>query len=193
MNRIYKISYYVLYLLRMILYPMRFTGRENAPEGAAIVCANHSSYIDPILLAFAFGPKHYLRFMAKIELFQNKFLSWLIRTYGGFPIDRGNSDITAIRTAMKILRDGGKVMMFPEGTRVSEDDAVAGKSGAVRLAMKLKVPIVPVYITRGKKLFHRTEIHIGPPYMIDASASAEFDVLAGQLMEKIYALKAGTK
>ena len=189
MNRIYKISYYILYPLRMLLYPMRTTGREHVPEGAAIVCATHSSYMDPILLAFAFGPAHYLRFMAKIELFRNKFLAWLIRTYGAFPIDRGNNDITAIRTAMKILRDGGKVMMFPEGTRVSEDDAVAGKSGAVRLAMKLKVPIIPAYITRGKKLFHRTEIHIGRPYTVDAGEN--FDALTSQLMEKIYELKAG--
>lgn len=189
MNRVYKISYYILFILRAIFYPMKIKGRENIPDGAAMVCCNHSNNIDPILLAYAIGAKHPLHFMAKAELFKTKFLSRVIKIYGGFSIDRGKNDINSIRTAMKLLKDGEKIGIFPEGTRASEDDEVEGKTGTVRLAMKMKVPVLPVYMTRNKRLFHRVYAWIGEPYYVAAEPGADFALLSAELMKKIYGLK----
>jgi len=180
----YHFVYSALRPLCALLYPLRILGRENIPEGPAIICANHSNYIDPILIAYAFTKKHWIHFMAKIELFKIPVLGWILRKIGTFPVDRGSADIGSIRTAMRYLKEGAKVMIFPEGTRVSADDAVAAKSGAVRLASKLKVPIIPVHIPRGKKIFRRVLLIIGKPYQVTASAG-EYDSAAGELMHRI--------
>jgi len=190
MNRVYT---FILCLIRpffCLFYPYRVSGRENRPEGAAIVCANHTSLIDPIYLAIAFGSKHQLRFMAKKELSKVPLVGWILGKAGIFYVDRNHNDIDAIRTAMKALKDGSKIMMFPEGTRVAEDEAVAAKTGSVRLAVKLGVPIVPVYVPGNKKLFRRLHVVIGEPYFIERETELNSDELAAELMSKIAALKA---
>ncbi|HHU23167.1 MAG TPA: 1-acyl-sn-glycerol-3-phosphate acyltransferase [Clostridiales bacterium] len=194
MTRAYLILYNILRPIAALLYPLKVTGRELVPEGAAIVCAPHSSYVDAVLLALALGKKHILRFMAKAELFSVPVIGWVMRKCGAFGVNRGSSDINAIRTAIKYLKNGEKIMIFPEGTRVASDDAVAAKSGAVRLASKLGVPIVPVYLPRNKKVFSRVHIRIGEPFRIDAAdkANTNYSELAEKLMSKIYELKPET-
>jgi 1-acyl-sn-glycerol-3-phosphate acyltransferase len=146
MNKFFLFAYIVLYIFKTVLYPLKTKGRENIPEGPAMVCANHSSYTDPIMISYAFGLPNILHFMAKIELFRIPLLGRYIKAMGSFGVDRGTNDMNAVRTAMKYIKSGEKVMIFPEGTRVLEEDAAAGKIGAVRIAMRLNVPIVPVYI-----------------------------------------------
>lgn len=190
MNTAFFIAYCILYVFKIILYPLVYTGRENIPEGPAMVCANHSSNADPILISYAVGLKNMMHFMAKIELFRIPLLGRILTAMGSFAVDRGNNDMVAVRTAMRYLKSGEKVMIFPEGTRVRESDAVAGKAGAVRLALRLRVPIVPVYITSNKRLFRKTYVNIGKPYYIDPSKTSEdSDELAAELMRKIYELE----
>ena len=189
--------YHFLYIVARpflgLWHPIRISGRENVPEGAAIVCANHSNMVDPFLVAFSFGYSHFMRFMAKKELKSVPVIGWLLDKAGVFFVDRGASDIDAIRTAMKALKAGDKVMMFPEGTRVSSDDAVAAKTGAVRLASKLGVPIVPVYVPRQKKPFCRLNVVVGEPYVIDKAAGRDSEACAAELMDRIAGLKAVAK
>lgn len=190
-----RIMYIVLLtLLRPIvalLYPARCTGRENIPAGAAIVCPNHSNFIDPLLVAYAVGPKVFLRCMAKKELFKIPLLGWLLKVCGAFGVNRGETDINAIRAAVKILRENGKILIFPEGTR-SGDDNTAAKTGAVRLAVRYGIPLVPVYLTRRKKVFSRAELVIGKPYIPEAGRHGEYSEAADRLMENIYALRPDT-
>ena len=169
-----------------VLYPRRRNICAAMPEGAAIVCANHSNYIDPVLIAIAAGKKHWLHFMAKVELSRSKLLDVIIRGLGAFYVNRNSNDLSAIRTAMGLLKHGEKVGIFPEGTRVSEDDAVTAKNGAVRLAMRLGVPVVPVFISRNKKLFRKVDLVIGEAYYIDKDS--DNDEATRVLMEKIHAL-----
>lgn len=166
-------------------------GRENIPEGGAVICANHSSLKDPVALAFAMSLKHHPRFMAKIELMRVPILGFLLKKGGIFGVNRGNSDITAIKTAMKLLKDGEKVVIFPEGTRVESADASAAKTGAIMLASKVGVPILPVYIPRTKRLFKKIEVVIGKPYTIEKlkGGSEAYSVYARELMQKIEELK----
>ena len=80
-------------------------------------------------------------------------------------------------------------MMFPEGTRVGDNDSVPAKSGAVRIASKMKAPILPIYITPGKKIFRSSKVIIGTPYTIEAPADKNYLPLADELMIKIQALE----
>ena len=186
---------YCLYVILVwpfthIFCPTKVSGRENFPKGAAIVCANHSSNFDAPVFATYIGLKNKVHFMSKAELLEIPVLGFLLKQAGVFPVYRGeNTDIQAIRTAMKILKSGDKVMMFPQGTRVLEGEYVAAKTGAVRIAAKLGVPILPVYITTGGKFFHRSDIVVGEPYTIDRAAGHDWEPAAAELLSKISSLE----
>ena len=189
MNRLYQVIVCILRPFFFLLFPYKVSGRENRSEGAAIVCANHSSMIDPFFIAFGYGKDYQLQFMAKKEISKIPIVGWVLAKAGIFFVNRGANDVDAIRTAMKVLKSGGKIMMFPEGTRVPEEKAVAAKTGAVRLASKLNVPLVPVYIPPKQKLFSRVHVRIGAPFQVDKSGGKSDSELAEELMSKIYALK----
>ncbi|MGI5984260.1 MAG: 1-acyl-sn-glycerol-3-phosphate acyltransferase [Clostridiales bacterium] len=189
MNTAYFIYYIIAYPFVRLIFPCRFRGKENIPDEPVIVCANHSSLLDPVLIGLAFGPKRQLHFMAKAELFKIPVLSGFLRSIGAFPVVRGETDIGAVRTAMKHLKNGRQIMMFPEGTRVSESDSVAAKSGAVRIATKLKVPILPVYVSTDKRAFRMSKVVIGKSYMLEAPQSKDYVPLADELMKKIKVLE----
>jgi len=192
MKGLYWLGYILLYPFFHILFRIRVKGRENIPEGPALICANHSAYSDPPILAFAFGFKHFMRFMAKIELIRIPVFGSLLKLAGTIGVNRGKSDVKAIKTALGALKSGEKVAIFPEGTRVSESDAVSAKTGAIMLASKTGVPIVPVYIPRHKKFFSTVNVVIGEPYVLDrikGGGSEAYSVYANELMRKIEALK----
>ncbi len=190
MRFLYVLYSCLCYPFIWLFCPCRVTGRGNIPKGPAIVCANHSSNFDPVMMALYFGMKHQLYFMAKAELLEIPVLGPMLRGAGVFPIKRGNNtDIKAIRTAMGILKDGGKVMIFPEGTRVLEGESVAAKSGAVRIAAKLNVPILPVFLTSGRKAFRINRMVIGEPYHITAPADKNYEAVSDELLNKIRQLE----
>ena len=129
-----------------VLTPMRVRDREKIPgEGKAILCCNHASMLDPLRLAY--GQKRQIYFMAKEELFRNKFVSLIITALGAFPVSRGKGDKTAIRTAKMILDEGRMLGIFIEGTRSRDGRFLRPKSGAVMLAHNCGAPIVPCCIT----------------------------------------------
>lgn len=182
-------AYYALWIKRLtpllnILYPCKVYGKENIIDKPCIVCANHSNYIDPLLVALAFGKEHPIHFMAKIELFKNKILAGLLDQVGAFGVDRDGADISAVRAVMKYVRAGEKVGIFPEGTRVSVDGAVEAKPGAARMAAKLRVPIVPVFVSRKKWVFRKVKIVIGEPIYV-AADTEDFQKVTNDLMDKI--------
>lgn len=188
-ERLYRFAYDVCRVLAWVLYPHRYYGRENVPEGAAIICAPHSNALDPILVSLALGRKHYVRHLAKIETRKMPFIGWFMSKCGSIFVRRGESDIDSFKQCIRALKAGEKLMIFPEGTRVHGEDVVEPKNGAVRLAARLRVPIVPVYIPRDKKLFRRMEVVIGEPYYVDAAPHADYDALAREGMDQIWALK----
>lgn len=167
-----------------ILYPFTVYGKENIIDQPCLVCANHSNYIDPVLLALAYGGHRQIHFMAKIELFKMKKFGAFLTKLGAFGVDRDGADISAIRTVMKYIRAGETVGIFPEGTRVRTDGEVEAKSGAVRMAAKLRVPIVPVYINRRKWIFRKVKIVIGEPIYVPANTE-DFQQVTNELMNTI--------
>ena len=161
-NHFYFFWRAVVMLPFKLIKGMRFKGSENVPEdGAYILASNHREAVDPIMLGC--GLKRQVQFMAKAELSAVKFFGNLLRSLGVFFVKRGENDMGAIRTMMGLLKSGEKVGIFPEGTRVSEPDKVAAKDGAVRIAMRLGVPIIPAFISRKKRIFRKVDVVIGEP------------------------------
>ena len=184
----YRLVYCLLWPICHLIYPMVVSGRENIPAGACIICANHSNYIDPLLLLYAFTLKNFLFTMSKKENMDLPVIGKIYKWCGAFPVERGSVDIKAVRTVYSLLKGGKKVVIFPEGTRTAVDNEQAGKSGAVRFAAKTQLPIVPVFITRGKRIFRRVKINIGAPYRVELRAPSEAAEETAALMRRIFAL-----
>ena len=127
-NKFYEFIWSILRPIFSLLHPLRVEGLENVPqEGPVLLCPNHSSAIDPILLVIALGRRYPIRIMAKQQLLKIPVLGAILRGIGVFPVDRGNSDIGAVKTAIRSLKDGWNLLLFPEGTRVREPGTVAVK------------------------------------------------------------------
>ncbi|MBP5166916.1 MAG: 1-acyl-sn-glycerol-3-phosphate acyltransferase [Oscillospiraceae bacterium] len=191
MSTVYRIYYNILFVIYHFIYRMRVLHADRVPEGPMLVCGNHTSLSDPIIISLALGKKTFVRYMAKIELMRIPLLGALLRAIGTFGVDRGNSDITAVRTAMRILKDGGTVGIFPEGKRVSEEEKASAKTGAIMLASKTGAKILPVYVPRKRRLFGRLNVVIGEPYTVERThgGAETYAPIAGELLEKINMLK----
>ena len=148
MRMFYAVIYTIIWPFFNLVHPHRAIGREHIPEGGVLVCGNHTSLSDPLFLAFAFHKKYQLRPMAKAELLRVPFIGWILKRVGVFGVERGKSDVGAIKQAMKYLKEGEKVLLYPEGTRVraSRGEESEPKTGAAMLAVRCGVPILPVYV-----------------------------------------------
>ena len=127
-------------------FRVRIVGTEQIPDtGAAIIAPNHKNFLDAFFVGLAM--RRHVRFMAKIELFKGPLRELFLRL-GAFPVRRGESDTEAVETAREILAGGGLVVVFPEGTRVEQVDALGSPHhGAGRLALETGAPIIPAAIT----------------------------------------------
>ena len=105
-------------------------GKENIPEGPVVICCNHSAASDPIYLLGKARLPEIVPIMAKQELMKIPVLGWLYQKLGAIPLDRSGSDLVAIKTAMKALREGKKLLIFPEGTRVRCKNGNCRRCGA---------------------------------------------------------------
>lgn len=133
--------------LGKLLIRYKGIGTENIPkDGGFILCCNHTSMIDIGILVLT-CPRP-IRFMAKEELFKNPILAWFFRHMGGFPIARGKGDSKAMELAESIVRDGGILGIFPEGTRTKEPDGHPGrgKAGAAVIASATGADVLPACI-----------------------------------------------
>lgn len=175
----------------LLLHPIEVSGKENLPEDETVLlCANHSSAWDPILLILALKDEYPLRIMAKKQLFQIPVVGGFLKMMGVFPVDRGNSDISAIRTAIQSLKDGYSLLVFPEGTRVKEPGQVRPKGGVVMIGVRSGVKLLPVFIGTEKKLFHKVPIRIGetyaPAYTGRHGTAEEYQAGADEVMRRVY-------
>lgn len=195
MRFFYALLYSIAWPFFSLFHPCKAVGREHIPEGGALVCANHTALCDPLLLAFAFHRKNQVRVMAKAELIAVPVIGWLLNKAGVFAVERGKSDVGAIKKAMKFLKSGEKVLLFPEGTRVKDGETGGeAKTGAAMLAVRTGVPILPVYIPEKKRWFRPTTVVIGEPYYPETAekraTSEEYHAIADEMMARVRALKA---
>ncbi len=193
-DRVYRIVFWPVFLIFSLFHPVKVIGRENIPEGACVITPNHSAYADPIIAVCAFGAKMPLRIMAKEELFHIPVVGWVLVKCGIFGVNRGQNDVAAVKRAIKVLKEGCRLMMFPEGTRVKDENAAQdAKTGAIMFAARTGSPLVPVFIPRKKNWFRFTKIVIGEAYYPDVpqrkATQQDYQVAADDLLKRIYALE----
>ena len=142
-------------MVSRVFWKIEFRGVENIPErGGVIIAANHQTYIDPFWLSLPIKrPTRYLAWSAAFGWpIVGKCLVW----FGAWPIALEGSDPAAIRRSLQFLRDGGVVVIFPEGARSNATGSLDRfKAGAVRLALEAQVPILPVTIKGGNRVWPR--------------------------------------
>mgnify|MGYP000787403163 CR=1 FL=1 len=185
---IYVIGKILLSPILLLLLRPRVRGKRHLwRRGSAILVSNHWALTDPILIALI-CPR-IIHYMAKKELFDIKGLGPLITALGAFPVDRSKADINAIKLSLKAVRDGRKLLIFPEGTtRHKEGDEA--KEGAARIALKTGAPILPIYISENKKFRSNVYVVIGEPFTPEPTRTKEGSrALADEIMRRIYALK----
>jgi len=135
-------------------FGLRVLWRHRVPgEGGVLLVANHQSYLDP-MIAVA-GLRRMVSFMARSTLFQNRFFGRLIRSVNAFPIDREGRDTRAIREAIRRLREGGALLIFPEGTRTRDGSVGVLRGGMDIVARRARVPVVPVAIDGAFRVWPR--------------------------------------
>jgi 1-acyl-sn-glycerol-3-phosphate acyltransferase len=131
-----------------------FQGQDNVPrKGGAILAINHTSYLDFALAGTAALPANrYVRFMAKKELFDNKIAGPLLRGMHHINVDRSNGSASFV-AALRALKSGEIIGIFPEGTISTSFEIKGLKSGAVRLAMGAGVPVIPTIVWGGQRVY----------------------------------------
>lgn len=196
MNRAwYCFCYLIFRPLFFLIHPVfRTRGRERVPEGACLLCSNHSGMGDPFWLIFALHPNPMFRSMAKIELMKTPVLGAFLRSMGVFGVNRGHHDMAAVHQAAEVLKSGQKLLLNPEGTRVKKGQHVRAKTGAVRLAAQTGAPIVPIYISPRPHWFSPVKVIFGEPITVAGDperTSEEYHNLSDQLLQTIYRLGEG--
>ena len=145
---------FILTPLLKMLAKISVIGMENLPvAGGAIVACNHVSFFDGFALQLALPRPIF--FMGKEENFKNPFLRFFMYQIGAFPVKRGTYDRGALDQAMRILRSGEILGMFPEGTRTYGKGLVEAKGGAAILAIKMNCSIVPIALAGTQNLLKR--------------------------------------
>ena len=153
-----------------ILFPFKLVGAEKVEDGACVLVGNHYRIWDIVHMACTTQEK--VHFITKKELYKNKFLAHLCGIVEAIPVSRDGQDAKAVMTALRYLKNGEKISMFPEGTRNrTEEELLPLKGGAAMFAIKAKVPVYPVMCPHKTRLFRRTKILVGDP--IDLSAFYE--------------------
>jgi 1-acyl-sn-glycerol-3-phosphate acyltransferase len=180
-----RIANFVLGVLFHIVFRLDITGIQNIPkQGPFIAMMNHIYFIDPILVA-TLTPRNIV-IMSKIENYHNPLLALVMHLYGTFPVHRGELDMTAIRTSLRIMEEGHGLLMAPEGTRSKTRTLQEGRDGMVWLAVRSQAPVVPVALSGQEYLGHnlrrlrRTPLRVvfGEPFCFRSAPDLQHPVTA---------------
>ncbi len=198
---VYALARFIVCGLTQLYTRMSIRGRENIPEsGGYVIAPVHRSYIDTPISACV--TRRRVRFMAKDTMWNTRWFGWLISTMGAFPVHRGTADRESFKRAIAVLADGEPLVLFPEGERKDGPTVEPLFDGAVFVAARAGVPIVPVGIggsarvlPRSAKMMYPRKVHvvIGPPITIPAGPSgraARVDITAasGALRDELQRL-----
>ena|SRR5699024_8626416 len=195
----YYFAGYLLKFLLSIFGRLKVYQKENLPKNSSgyVIACTHTGWLDIIWLGIAILPLQ-IHYMAKIELFNNKLVKWLLETLNAFPVNRENPGPSAIKIPRRLIKEGKIVGIFPSGTRTSEN--VPLKRGAVTIANYAKAPIIPVAYdgpNNFKDLFKRVKPRIifgSPLYMPeDVSRKEALQMMTEELDETLKELQAQLK
>jgi 1-acyl-sn-glycerol-3-phosphate acyltransferase len=198
-SKFYSIVVAIVRPFFFLIYPYKIINYNKVKSNRGFILAsNHLSITDPFYLIIAM--KNYsVNFMAKIELFSNKFMKWFLPKMGAFPVERGSGDMSTIEYAEHLIENNQILGIFPEGTRSKDGNIGRGRSGVAMIAGATKSDVMPVRIipkTKDNKVhpFHKTYIVFGDMIKfeelgIEKNAPSEFRTASRLIMERIAGLK----
>ena len=185
-------------LVGVVCFRIRVFGRENLPaDGGALVCANHQSFFDPVLVGLICNRR--MNYLARSTLFHFALLRWLIEFLDAIPIDREGVGLGGLKETLRRLKRGEMVLIFPEGTRSRDGEVAPLKPGFCAVARRAKVALVPIGLDgaydawpRNTKLPRRSRIHlsVGEPILPDTIATLTDEELVAELERRIRACHA---
>lgn len=181
---LYRFGHFVFRIIYRVFFRCRVHGYEHLPQcGPLIICSNHINWQDPLTIGSAL-PLHYnIKFMAKEELFRNRFMAFLLKKAGAFPVDRQKADYRAIRHSFRILEGGGVIGLFPEGTRSKTGKLQRLQEGAALIATRSGAPVLPVLVTGPYRLGGPLNVYVGPVFHIAGFDYNRRDQRKSQLRE----------
>lgn len=193
---IYWMAHALACILSKIFVPITVYGKESIPpRNSVIIASNHLSNLDPMLLGLASGRR--LSYVAKESLFKNKIFSFFLYQVGAFPIRRDYGDVSAIKEALRRLKKGGRIVVFPEGTRKSQDGPRKIQPGVGLLAVKGGATVIPAFIRNSDKILAPGATFIKPGGVtvtfgkpIQYSSSDSYPHIAESVMQAIQTLSA---
>lgn len=182
-----------------ILYRVDLKGIENIPEeGGAILCSNHIHALDSVL--YVTRIKRMVYAMGKEELFNTGFKNWFMYSMGVFPVKRDSvASEEAINVAVEHLKEGDLLAIFPEGTRNGLEKGVKPKKGVALIALRAKVPVIPMAMEGSFKPFTKIKIRIGKPMDLSEYYPQEGEkinprhlvTITNKVMDKVIELRDG--
>ena len=151
-----------IYIWCKIYYRAKIIGLENIPKNEPLIfVGNHRTYLDPPLMVAT--AKRDMRFLAKEELYQNKFLAFLGWVFEAIPVKRDEKDVSAIKESLKSLKNGMSIALFPEGTRNGLEKGQKAKDGVAFFAIRSGAKVLPCGIKGGTKENRQVTITYGKP------------------------------
>ena len=165
MNILFWILKAITWLPIRIMYPTLVKGRKNFIKGKSIVIGNHQSNADPVLIFTFFWRR--MNYLAKKELMNNKLTNWFFGKMGAISVDRQKVDLSTIKNSLRVLKDNGTLVIFPEGRRKEDSFSEDIKNGAAMFALKTDSPIVPMYFVKKPRLFCFNKLIVGEPIYLD--------------------------
>lgn len=165
---IYTLARIIFGFLFHTIFPLRFHNAQIVEEMQPpyIIMANHRSFADPMALAIKVK-RYEIRFIGKRELAHGRLKSWLFSGLHMILVSRHATDMAAMRQCMQTLKEGHILGIFPEGTRHQPEMMQEVESGTAIIALRARVPLLPVYIDGKIRPFHITHIYYGKPMELD--------------------------
>ncbi len=204
---VYRLARALVTLYLRLYHRFRVTGAEHVPrEGGCIIACNHASFLDPPVVACGVAHRR-MHFLARDTLWHySRVARWFFTQCNCIPVDRTRGDVAALRTAVRVLKQGKILALFPEGTRSRDGEMQEGRDGIGFVAAKAGVPIVPAYVDGTFRAFppgawfaRPAAIHItyGRPIPHEALPTSgdrrpSFEAISLHIMERIAELKSGS-
>nr|WP_296153238.1 lysophospholipid acyltransferase family protein [uncultured Peptoniphilus sp.] len=179
------LKYFIGFFIR-IIYPFEVINMPSIEDKSYVLVANHKSYLDPLVLSVLFPRK--IRWMAKKELFETPVIKHIMKGVDAISVDRDSGDAKSTLQAMRVIKGGEVLGIFPEGTRVKTVDYKSAKSGTALLAARTGTDVIPVYIEGEYKPFRKRRYIFREiiPFEKKKLTEVEYDQKMEWIMKTIY-------
>ena len=191
----YKVGRVPCRLYTTIMHDFKAYGAELVPDsGGVLIVSNHQSYIDPVLLGTAIKNRP-LSYLAKSELFENRYFGFMIRNMNAFPVRQGAGDVGAVKETIRRLQEGHALNVFPEGSRTPDGELQPMQSGIGLIVRRAGVPVVPAAIVGSYEAFPRhakfprrrpVRLQFGPPMHLADLKAAEIVKRIGDTIRELF-------